>query len=61
MKIKARLNKIYRINSNSVKCSTAELIKLKDGETVEMADESAKQLVKMGVAKVSKTKLKKET
>tara|TARA_Y100001938_G_C8093704_1_gene436738 strand:- start:1304 stop:1492 length:189 start_codon:yes stop_codon:yes gene_type:complete len=61
MKIKARLNKIYRISSNSVKCSTSEFNKLKDGETVEMAEKSAKQLLNMGVVEMSKNKTKKES
>lgn len=61
MKIKAKLNKIYRININSVKCSTSEFNKLKDGETVEMAEKSAKQLLNMGVVEMSKNKTKKES
>jgi len=64
MKIKAKLNKIYRISSNSVDCSTSEFNKLKDGETVELAEKSAKQLLNMGVVEVSKTsknKTKKES
>jgi hypothetical protein len=61
MKIKAKLNKIYRISSNSVKCSTLELNKLKDGETVDMAEKSATQLLNMGVVETSKNKTKKES
>ena len=61
MKIKARLNKIYRVNSNSVQCSKSDFKKLKNGEAVEVAEESAKQLLNMGVVKKIKTKVKKES
>ncbi len=61
MKIKAKLNKIYRISSNSVECSASDFDKLKDGQAVEMAEKPAKQLLNMGVVEVSKTKTKKES
>lgn len=61
MKIKAKLNKIYRISSNSVKCSASEFHRLKKGQTVEIAEKSAEQLLNMGVVEVSKNKTKKES
>jgi hypothetical protein len=60
MKIKALMNKIYRVNPNSVECSVSEFDKLKDGQAVEMAEGSAKQLLDMGVVQLTKSKSKKK-
>jgi len=60
MKIKGKPNKIYRVNPNSVLCSQAQFSKLGEGETVEVAEEAAEQLLKMGVVEKGKTTKKKE-
>jgi len=60
MKIKGKPNKIYRVNSNSVLCSKAQFSKLKEGETVNVDDDAAKQLLSMGVVEKGKTTIKKE-
>ena len=62
MKIKAFTNKIYRISSNSVLCDVASFDKLKEGHTVDLPNEAAEELLKMGVAeKANSTKSKKES
>ena len=62
MKITGKINKIYRINSNSVLCDVASFDKLKEGGTVDLPNEAAEQLLNMGVAKKAKSiKSKKES
>jgi len=60
MKIKGKPNKIYRVNSNSVLCSKSQFSKLKEGGTVDVGDDAAKQLLNMGVVEKGKTTIKKE-
>ena len=56
MKIKARLNKIYRANSNGLLCEKASLKKLKKGEVVEVPEDAANELLSMGFVEKAKTK-----
>ena len=61
MKIKGKIDKIYRINSNSVLCDVASFDKLKEGDTVDLPNEAAEQLLNIGVVEKAKsTKTKKE-
>jgi len=60
MKIKGKSNKIYRVNPNSVLCSPLQFSKLKEGETVDVDEDAAKQLLNMGVVEKGKTTIKKE-
>tara|TARA_Y100000401_G_C8277387_1_gene201558 strand:- start:312 stop:497 length:186 start_codon:yes stop_codon:yes gene_type:complete len=50
MKIKGFTNKLYRLNSNSIKCSVSNFKKLKDGKVVDIQKEEAEQLINMGFA-----------
>tara|TARA_R100000329_G_scaffold129472_1_gene108425 strand:- start:4839 stop:5024 length:186 start_codon:yes stop_codon:yes gene_type:complete len=50
MKIKGFTNKLYRLNSNSIKCSVSNFEKLKDGKVVDIQKEEAEQLINMGFA-----------
>tara|TARA_R100000664_G_scaffold13288_1_gene21270 strand:+ start:6421 stop:6612 length:192 start_codon:yes stop_codon:yes gene_type:complete len=59
MKVKARLNKIHRANSNGLLCDKASLIKLRDGEVVEIPEDAASELLNMGF--VDKAKNKKQS
>ncbi len=60
MKIKAKINKIHRINPNGVLCDKGSLDKLRSGESVGVTEEVAKELLKMGVVeKVVNKKSKK--
>ena len=61
MKLKAKENKLHRINPNSVLCSQKDFHDLKDGKIVELADKSAKQLLNMGVVEQIKKQTKKES
>ena len=61
MKIIGLTNKIHRINSNSVLCDVASFDKLKEGDTVDLPNEAAEQLLNMGVVEKAKPiKSKKE-
>ena len=61
MKIIGLTNKIHRINSNSVLCDIASLGKLKKGDSIDLPNEAAEQLLNMGVVEKAKsTKTKKE-
>ena len=56
MKIKARLDKIYRANSNGLLCDKASLNKLRDGEDVEIPEDAGNELLQMGFVEKAKTK-----
>jgi len=57
MKVKGLVNKIYRVSSNSVSCSSADLAKLKEGKTADLKKEDADQLLSMGmVEKITSSK-----
>jgi hypothetical protein len=56
MKIKARLDKIHRVNPNGVLCDKGSLDKLRDGETVEIPEEAGSELLGMGFVEKAKTK-----
>lgn len=59
MKVKARLNKFYRVNSNGVLCDKSSLNKLRSGEVVDLSEDAANELISMGfVEKVKQTKKK---
>ncbi len=61
MDIKARNNKLHRINPNGVMCDKGDLDKLRAGLTVTMSEKVAQELLDMGVAEqVKKQKKKKE-
>jgi len=60
MKIKARINKIHRINQNGVLCDKSSLDKLRDGEAVEVSEDVALQLLGFGVVEIAKQKSKKK-
>ena len=62
MKIKARINKMHRINFNGVLCDKSSLNKLILGEIIDIKDEVANELLKMGVVeKAIIKKVKKES
>ena len=55
MKIKGKINKIYRISSNAVLCDIASFDKLKEGKTADVPSDAANELLNMGVAEKAKT------
>ena len=61
MKLKAKLNKIHRVNPNGVLCDKASLNKLRDGEVVEIPEDAGNELLNMGFVEKAKTPKKKET
>ncbi len=62
MKLKAKLNKFHRINPNGVICDAGSLDKLRKGESVELSEDAANELLKMGfVELVKQNKKKKES
>ena len=58
MKIKARENKLHRVNVNSILCDSKSLAELKDGKVVDISDEAAQELLNMGMVKKSNNKKK---
>ena len=56
MKIKARLNKIHRVNPNSIKCKVYYFERLKEGKTVDLPNDAAEELLNMGVANKANNK-----
>jgi hypothetical protein len=60
MKIKGRSNKLHRVNPNSVLCDADSFGKLKEGQTVDIDEEAASQLLNMGMAKKIKSNNKKK-
>lgn len=60
MKIKARLNKFHRINPNGVLCNAGSLDKLRKGESVEISEDAANELLSMGFVELVKQKQKKK-
>ena len=56
MKLKARLDKIHRANSNGLLCDKASLIKLRHGEVVELPEDASNELLQMGFVEKAKTK-----
>ena len=58
MKVKGLVDKIYRINSNSVNFSMRKLDDLKEGKEVELSKEDADDLLKRGFAEAIKTSKK---
>jgi len=60
MKLKARLNKIHRLNPNGVKCDAGSLDKLRAGESVEIPEDAANELLSMGFVELVKQKQKKK-
>lgn len=60
MKIKAKLNKFHRVNPNGVLCDKGLLDKLRAGESVEVPEDAANELLNMGfVEKAKQTKKEK--
>ena len=49
MKGKGLINKIYRVNPNSVLCNMADFEALKEGKTITLKTEEAEQLLSLGV------------
>ena len=60
MKVKARLNKFHRVNPNGVLCDKVSLNKLREGETVDIPEDAANELLGMGFVEKAKTKKTKE-
>jgi len=60
MKIEGRENKLHRVNPNSVLCDADSFGKLKEGQTVDIDEEAASQLLNMGMAKKIKSNNKKK-
>ena len=58
MKIKARENKLHRINPNSIICDRVSLDELKEGKIVDISNEAAEELLNMGMVKKSNNKKK---
>ncbi len=57
MKVKGLENKIYRVNSNSINFNVRKLDDLKEGKTVDLAQEDADDLLNRGfVVKVKSSK-----
>ena len=56
MKVKARLKKFHRVNPNGVLCDKASLNKLREGEAVEIPEDAANELLKMGFVVKAKNK-----
>ncbi len=61
MKIKARENKLHRVNPNSILCDRASLAELKEGKIVDISDEAAEELLNMGMAEKASNNKKKES
>ena len=61
MKIKARENKLHRVNPNSIICDRVSLAKLKEGKVVDVSDEAAEELLNMGMAEKASNNKKKES
>jgi hypothetical protein len=61
MKIKARENKVHRVNPNSILCDRASLAELKEGKAVDISDEAAEELLNMGMAEKASNNKKKES
>lgn len=60
MKIKGKLNKLHRANPNGVLCDKSSLNKLRSGETVNVTEKVAQELLNMGFVEKVKEKSKKE-
>ena len=58
MKIKARKNKLHRVNVNSILCDSKSLAELKEGKVVDISDKAAEELLNMGMVKKSNNKKK---
>ena len=58
MKIKARENKLHRVNPNSILCDRKSLAELKEGRIVDISNEAAEELLNMGMVKKSNNKKK---
>ena len=56
MKVKARLNKIHRVNPNGVLCDKGSLNKLRDGESVDIPEDAANELLNMGFVEKARNK-----
>ena len=61
MKIKARENKLHRVNPNSILCDRASLAELKEGKAVDISNEAAEELLNMGMAIKASNNKKKES
>ncbi len=60
MKIKGKTNKLHRVNPNGVLCDKSSLNKLRSGETVNVTEKVAQELLNMGFVEKVKEKSKKE-
>ena len=61
MKIKARENKLHRVNPNSILCDRKSLAELKEGKVVDISDKAAEELLNMGMVKKASNNKKKES
>ena len=57
----SRINKIYRVSSNSIICNKSDFYKLKSGKVVDVEKKSAEQLLNLGVVEKVNTKQNKES
>ena len=58
MKVKGLVNKIHRLNPNSINFNVGLLAKLKEGKTVELVKEDAEDLINKGMVELVKTSKK---
>ncbi len=55
MKVRGLLNKIARLNPNSINFNMKDLAKLKEGGIVELSKDNAESLINMGMVEIVKT------
>lgn len=60
MKVKAMMNKFHRVNPNGVLCDKGSLDKLRDGESIEIPEDAANELLDMGFVQKANNKTKKK-
>lgn len=58
MKVKAKLEKYLRLSARSIPCDVATRKSLKNGNVVDIDNETAGKLISMGIAEESKNKTK---
>ena len=60
MKIKGFTNKLYRLNSNSIKCSVSNFDKLKEGKIIDLKNFTMEELHKAEAKKIKYSALYKD-
>ena len=56
MKSKAKLNKFHTVNPNGVLCDKGSLNKLRDGESVDIPEDAANELLNLGFVERARNK-----